>query len=165
MVVDNLAVHNGNIHWNVLFKRQLQDWEMEMVLSFFERLYSTSIRQGEGDRLVWNPSTRGLFEVRSYYEVLSRKEGHSFLWKNIWCAKAPTRVAFFVWSAALEKILTHDNLRKRNIVVIEWCCSVKRRGRLLIICYFTATPPMSFGALCFLYLELSGSCHKRCWIC
>jgi hypothetical protein len=43
MVVDNLAVHNGNIHWNVLFTRQLQDWEMEMVLSFFERLYSTSI--------------------------------------------------------------------------------------------------------------------------
>jgi hypothetical protein len=41
--VDNLAVHNGNIHWNVLFTRQLQDWEMEMVLSFFERLYSTSI--------------------------------------------------------------------------------------------------------------------------
>jgi len=52
MVVDNLAVHNGNINWNVLFTRQLQDWEMEMVLSFFERLYSTSIRQGEGDKLV-----------------------------------------------------------------------------------------------------------------
>jgi hypothetical protein len=61
MVVDNLAVHNGNIHWNVLFTRQLQDWEMEMVLSFFEWLYSTSIRQGEGDRLVWNPSTRGAY--------------------------------------------------------------------------------------------------------
>jgi hypothetical protein len=64
MVVDNLAVQNGNIHWNVLFTRQFQDWEMEMVLSFFERLYSTSIRQGEGDKLVWNLSTRGFFEVR-----------------------------------------------------------------------------------------------------
>jgi len=101
---------------------------MEMVLSFFERLYSTSIRQGEGDKLVWNLSTRGYFEVRSYFEVLSRKEGSSFPWKNIWCAKAPTRVAFFVWSAALGKILTHDNLRKRNIVVIEWCCMCKKKG-------------------------------------
>jgi hypothetical protein len=60
--------------------------------------------------------------------VLSRKEGPSFPWKNIWCAKAPTRVAFFVWSAALGKILTHDNLRKRNIVVIEWCCMCKKKG-------------------------------------
>jgi len=128
MVVDNLAVHNGNIHWNVLFTRQLQDWEMEMVLSFFERLYSTPIRQGEGDKLVWNLSTRSYFEVRSYYEALSRKDGPSFPWKNIWCAKAPTRVAFFVWSAALGKILTHDNLRKRNIVVIEWCCMCKKKG-------------------------------------
>jgi hypothetical protein len=32
-----------------------------MVLSFFDRLYSTSIRHGEGDRLVWNPSKRGFF--------------------------------------------------------------------------------------------------------
>jgi len=52
---------------------------MEMVLYFFEWLYSTSVRHGEGDMLVWNPSKEGLFEVRSYYEVLMRKNGPSFL--------------------------------------------------------------------------------------
>jgi len=31
-----------------------------------------------------------------------------------------------VWTAALGKILTHDNLRKRNVVVIEWCCMCKK---------------------------------------
>jgi hypothetical protein len=46
-VADNLMVHNGVIQWNVLFTRQIQDWEMDMVLSFFDRLYSTSIRHGE----------------------------------------------------------------------------------------------------------------------
>jgi len=30
-------------------------------------------------------------------------------------------VAFFVWTAALGKILTHDNLRRCGIVVVEWC--------------------------------------------
>jgi hypothetical protein len=79
---------------------------MEMVLSFLERLYSTSVQHGDGDRLVWNPSKKGLFEVRSYYEVLIRKNGPSFLWKSIWRVKASTRVAFLVWSAALSKILT-----------------------------------------------------------
>jgi hypothetical protein len=131
MVGDNLAVHNGVIQWNVLFTRQIQDWEMDMVLSFFDRLYSISARHGEGDRLVWNPSKKGLFEVRSFYEELIRKDGPpfpSFPWKNIWRVKAPTRVAFFVWSAALGKILTHDNLRKRNVIVIEWCCLCKKSG-------------------------------------
>jgi hypothetical protein len=37
-------------------------------------------------------------------------------------------VTVFVWSTALGKILTHDNLRKRNAVVIEWCCMCKKNG-------------------------------------
>ena len=46
-------------------------------------------------------------------------------------------VVFFVWTTALEKILTLDNLRKRNVVV-EWCCMCKNNGKsidhLLIHC-------------------------------
>jgi len=110
MVADNLVVQNGVIQWNVLFKWPVQDWEMEIELSFFTWLYSISVRHGEHDGLVWNLSKRGLFEVESYYEVLIRKDGPSFLWKNIWRVKAPARVAFFVWTTALGKILTHDNL-------------------------------------------------------
>jgi hypothetical protein len=77
MVADNLVVHNGVIQWNVLFTRPILDWEMDMVLSFFDRLYSTSARHGEGDRLVLNPSKKDSFEVRSFYEELIRKDGPS----------------------------------------------------------------------------------------
>jgi len=72
----------------------------------------------EDDRLVCSLSKMGLFEVKSFYEVLNRKDGPSFPWKSIWRVKAPARVAFFVWTAAFGKILTHDNLRKRNVVVL-----------------------------------------------
>jgi hypothetical protein len=34
----------------------------------------------------------------------------------------------FVWTTTLGKILTLDNLRKRNIVVIKWCCMCKKSG-------------------------------------
>jgi hypothetical protein len=57
--------------------------------------------------------------VKSFYEVLNKKDGPSFSWKSIWRVKAPAMVAFFVWTAVLGKILTHDNLQKRNVVVIE----------------------------------------------
>jgi hypothetical protein len=112
----------------IFFRRPIQDWEMEMVLSFFAWLYFILVRYGEDDRLVWNLSNRGLFEVNSYYEVLNRKDGPSFPWKSIWCVKAPAIVTFFVWTTSLGKILTHDNLRKRNVLVIEWCCMCKKSG-------------------------------------
>ena len=34
----------------------------------------------------------------------------------------------FVWMAALGRILTNDSLRKRWLVIIDWCCGCKRAG-------------------------------------
>uniref|UniRef100_A0A2N9G750 DDT domain-containing protein n=1 Tax=Fagus sylvatica TaxID=28930 RepID=A0A2N9G750_FAGSY len=38
------------------------------------------------------------------------------------------RVAFFVWTSALGKILTTDNLRKRRVIIQDWCCMCKSSG-------------------------------------
>jgi hypothetical protein len=52
----------------------LGDGDGTLFLSFFffffffsARLYSISIQHGEDDRLIWNLSKMGLFEVKSYY--------------------------------------------------------------------------------------------------
>ena len=42
--------------------------------------------------------------------------------------KVPLRVAFFVWTAALGKILTMENLRKRRVIILDWCCMCKSSG-------------------------------------
>ena len=52
----------------------------------------------------------------------------SFPWRMIWQSKVPPRVAFFSWSASLGKILTTDNLRKRRVMVLDWCYMCKRCG-------------------------------------
>ena len=62
------------------------------------------------------------FEVKSFYEMLHGKGVVDFPQKGIWKVKSPLRVAFFVWSTALGKILTIDNLRRRGIIVGEWHC-------------------------------------------
>jgi hypothetical protein len=61
-------------------------------------------------------------------------------------------VAFFVWTITLGKILTHDNLRKRNVVVSGAVC-VKRVGSQLNICYFIAKLLVSYGVIFLLYKE------------
>ena len=39
----------------------------------------------------------------------------SFPWKIIWKSRVPPCVAFFVWIAALERILTINNLWERHV--------------------------------------------------
>jgi hypothetical protein len=64
--------------------------------------------------------------VRSFFHVLSISGVSSFPWKSIWTVKVPPRVSFFVWTITLRKILTLDNLRKRGLIVVGWCCMCKK---------------------------------------
>ena len=41
-------------------------------------------------------------------------------------------MAFFVWTAVLGKILTMGNLRKKHIIVTEWCCMCKKNGGSIV---------------------------------
>jgi hypothetical protein len=74
---------------------------------------------------------KGKFNVRSFYNILARKEASHFPWKSIWRTKTPSRVAFFTWTAVLGKIFTLDNLRKRNLTVINRCFLRKADGETI----------------------------------
>ena len=71
------------------------------------------------------------FAVRSYYQVLTKSFDQSFPCKTVWKPKVPSRVAFFVWTTALRNILTTDNLRKRKILILDWCYMCERNGELV----------------------------------
>ena len=74
------------------------------------------------------PSKRKLFKIKSIYCSPACSEGCHFPWKSVWRTRVPLRAAFFVWSAALGKILTMDNLRKPNVSVIDKCRTCRRNG-------------------------------------
>jgi hypothetical protein len=101
---------------------------VNVVSRFYEVLYSQKVRYGCVDTIGWSPSKRKVFDVKSYYQIMPNSVQYSFPCKSIWKVKAPPRVAFFVWTAALGKILTMDILCKRNIMVAEWCCMCKHGG-------------------------------------
>lgn len=69
---------------------------------------------------------RGCYKLCSFHNILCTHYINYFQWKSIWWTKAPMRVSFFAWTAMLWKILTMDKLRKRNIVLVDWCCMCKR---------------------------------------
>jgi hypothetical protein len=65
--LDNMDISNGVVLWNVPFSRIVQDWEVEVVLSFFGLLYSSRRRHGGKDCIRWIPSKRKMFEVRRFF--------------------------------------------------------------------------------------------------
>ena len=63
--------------------------------------------------------------VSAYYHLLVGRSEQFFPWNSIWKQKIPSRVAFFIWIAALGKCLTIDNLRKRKVCILDWCYMCK----------------------------------------
>jgi hypothetical protein len=52
-MADHVKVSNGNLQWDILFTRQVLDWEVDLVTSFFDLLYSIRLRHGGGDKICW----------------------------------------------------------------------------------------------------------------
>jgi hypothetical protein len=121
-----LSWHNDDMVWSVNLVRSLHDWEVEVFLGFMAFLYNQKVKKEEMDSMKWNHTKSGLFEVRSFYGLLSGRSNIQFPWKSVWKPKIPSKVAFFMWLLAHDKNLTIDNLRRRRLYVVEWCFMCKR---------------------------------------
>ena len=76
--------------------------------------------------------------VSAYYHLLVGRSEQFFPWNSIWKQKIPSRVASFIWIAALGKCLTIDNLRKRKVCILDWCymckCNSETVDHLFLYC-------------------------------
>jgi len=48
------------------------------------------------------PFKRGLFAIKSFYNVMVSNAGFRFPWKNVWRTKVHLRVVFFAWCSPNE---------------------------------------------------------------
>jgi exonuclease III len=127
--VQELASFIGSsFHWNVSFTRSIQDWELESVAEFLDVIYTTVPTPGVLDTIHWKYSSQKEFSVSSFYKCLLLSASRDFPWKSVWKPRVPSKVNFFIWTASLGKVLTIDNLRKRQLVIMDWCCMCKEAG-------------------------------------
>uniref|UniRef100_A0A2N9JAL9 Reverse transcriptase domain-containing protein n=1 Tax=Fagus sylvatica TaxID=28930 RepID=A0A2N9JAL9_FAGSY len=127
-VKEHLQYHNEVVSWVLNFIRPIQDWEEESLSSFLDLLYSSSVKGYGLDKMCWCGAQEKGFQVKSFYKAMLPQTAAVGPWRNIWKPKVPTRVAFFVWTAALDRILTTDNLRRRWVIIMDWCCMCKNSG-------------------------------------
>jgi hypothetical protein len=127
VVADLRSVSNDTTHWDINFTRLVHDWGWTssplssmfcIPLDWVGRVMIDYVGCPKKD----------LLRSNIFYKVLLPNIDSPFRWKSIWGTKAPLRLAFFTWTASLEKVLTLDNLRKHHIIVKDWCCMCKKSG-------------------------------------
>ena len=99
-----------------------------MISSFMDVLYQSDVKGCGQDKVWWQGSIGKGFQVKLFYKALLPSNGLSVPWKSIWKTKVPPRVSFFVWIATMDRILTMQNLRRRHVMVIDWCYMCKASG-------------------------------------
>ena len=98
------------------------------VAEFLDVIYSVLPAQEGADSICWKLSPQKGFSVNSFYKRLIAPVDNRYPWKSVWKPLAPSKVNFFMWTASLGKVLTIDNLRKRQLVLLDWCCMCKAAG-------------------------------------
>ena len=129
---------NGVLHWEIHFCRNVHNRELEAFWSFINTIYCTPARGFGEDKRCWLPCKSKGFTVSAYYHLLVGHSEQFFPWKSIWKQKIPSRVAFFVWTVALGKCLTIENLRKKKVCILDWCymckCNCESVDHLFLHC-------------------------------
>ena len=126
------------VSWTPPFLRAFNDWEVELVECFLQKIQVFKVQREVEDRMIWIASRCGTFTVRSLYSILELRDSPLFPCGSIWWASVPPKVAFFAWEASWDKILTLDQLQRRGYSLANRCflClfEVETVDHLLLYC-------------------------------
>lgn len=85
------------------------------------------------DKLIWNPSSNGIFSIRSAYKLTmevrdqprdgscSNDSDIKCFWRRIWRLHIPNKVKHFAWIACKNILPTLSNLKRRGIIEDDTC--------------------------------------------
>ena len=131
---------SGQGDWNLVFVRDFNDWELDMVGELLHtfRGHRPSL---EEDSVMWRRGRNGLFRVKEAYRLLDNPNATAFPSRSIWVDRVPTKVAFFTWKATWGKVLTLDRLQIRGVQLPNCCflcgCEEENVNHILLHCIVT----------------------------
>jgi hypothetical protein len=93
-------------------------FDHQLMLQWFEivQIAQSLSLTTESDTLLWKFEPNGVFSVKSMYAVINFREIMPVHVHYVWKLKIPPKIHFFLWLVVHNKILTRDNLVKRQSV-------------------------------------------------
>nr|XP_009758236.1 PREDICTED: uncharacterized protein LOC104210958 [Nicotiana sylvestris] len=107
--------------WNIIYRRNLQDWEFEELHRLLATLNGFSSNQLALDQLLWGTTHAGRYSVIAAHKLAGNRNAitNQWPWQLIWKVKLPPKVICFNWTALHGACLTHDSLARRNFSMAE----------------------------------------------
>lgn len=106
--------------------------------SLLENIQLTSVE----DVIRWRWSSNGLFSVHNAYNFFINGGITSSFPMSIWFLSVPEKIKLFIWLAYHNRLLTADNLRKRNFPTPQSCplcgSDEETTEHLLLACHFSS---------------------------
>lgn len=86
------------------------------MLQWYEvlQIASSLTLTDEDDAILWKLESKGIYTVSSLYAVVNFRGVTPVYIHALWKIKVPPRIHFFLWLVSHNKILTRDNLVKRQ---------------------------------------------------
>lgn len=133
--------------WNLIWRRNLFQWEVEQFEALLECLQEVHLTKHSKDGNWWHFDTKDAFSVRSFVRAWwyqdHTKENKRLVWKGL----APPRAELLVWFIIQGKLNTRLKLFKLNQISASEasCPSVNWRRNRFIIFSFTVSSPGDYG--------------------
>jgi len=96
--------------------RRMGDHNMLELWDEVCQIASTISFSEEEDTMMWQFSSKGVYNVLSLYKIINFRGIQPVLVSSIWDIKVPPRVQYFLWLLSKNRLLTRDNLSKRRKV-------------------------------------------------
>jgi hypothetical protein len=116
--VSNMGFWKDNLwHWNLLWRRQLFQWEVDQLHDLIKLLEAVILTVNTDDKLWWHFDYKGEFSVKSFSKACSserRLDEDDRITPSVWRGVAPPRAALLLWFVLRGRINTRSRLK--------WCC-------------------------------------------
>ncbi|XP_072061984.1 uncharacterized protein [Arachis hypogaea] len=107
--------------WNFQWRRELYQWELELVDQLHETLRPIKLAHDKYDRVVWKFDKQGIFSTNSFVQVMQSESlpeeitSYSFT-RTIWKGLVPPRVELFIWFTLIRRVNTKERLHRLGII-------------------------------------------------
>ncbi|XP_016199059.1 uncharacterized protein LOC107640024 [Arachis ipaensis] len=130
------------------WRRELFQWELELVHQLHEWLRPVKLSDGKEDTLVWKFDSKGIFSTKSVLQVLQSETlsdeitSYSFT-SSVWRGMVPPRIELFGWFVLIGRVNTKERLSRLGVIRLNdtLCVLCKREiesvEHLFLLCEFT----------------------------
>jgi hypothetical protein len=122
----------------------------------------------EEDAVIWKFDSKGVYSVSSLYAIVNFRGVMPVHIPTVWRIKVQSRVHVFLWLLANNKLLSRDNLAKRQHVPDSscmFCCEDKSVAHLFFECAVAKEIWCQISMLTGIKLQVNLLSVSSLWIC